>query len=155
MNSTSPATLFGGTWTQIKDEFLYCTTSSKTTGGANSVSYTPGGSVGSHTLTTSEIPAHSHTRGSMNITGSFLTYWWNGNTASGAFSYGGHDVVSGPDGYQGAAYGTVDFNASNNWTGSTSSVGGGTGHNHGFTGTKATINTIPKYMTCYAWYRTA
>lgn len=67
--STSPATLFGGTWSQIKGQFLYaCEDSGITagsTGGAKSVSYTPagtnsGGSVGSHTLTTTEIPAHAH-----------------------------------------------------------------------------------------------
>lgn len=62
MNSTSPATLFGGTWEQIKDQFLYCTTTSKTTGGANSVSYKPSGSVSvsgsvaNHTLTVDEMP---------------------------------------------------------------------------------------------------
>lgn len=49
-SSTSPATLFGGTWTQITSRFLYATTSAGTTGGANT-----------HTLTTSEIPSHWHT----------------------------------------------------------------------------------------------
>ena len=49
VNTTSPATLFGGTWTQITDRFLYCTTTSKTTGGE-----------ANHTLTESEMPSHSH-----------------------------------------------------------------------------------------------
>lgn len=48
-NSTSPATLFGGTWVQITDRFLYCANSSGTTGGENS-----------HTLTVSEMPSHNH-----------------------------------------------------------------------------------------------
>lgn len=69
VNSTSPATLFGGTWEQIKGSFLYgCEDSgivAGDTGGQKSVSYTPegsnsGGSVSSHTLTTTEIPAHAH-----------------------------------------------------------------------------------------------
>ena len=33
-SSTSPASLFGGTWEQIKDRFLWCTTTSTTTGGS-------------------------------------------------------------------------------------------------------------------------
>jgi hypothetical protein len=48
-NSTSPANLFGGTWTQITNRFLYCTTSSGTTGGENS-----------HKLTVAEMPSHTH-----------------------------------------------------------------------------------------------
>ena len=48
MTSTNPATLFGfGTWTQIKDRFLYCTTSSKTTGGSKKI-------------TIDNLPAHTH-----------------------------------------------------------------------------------------------
>ena len=79
--STSPATLFGiGTWEQIKGRFLYACEDAGTgaiaagdTGGAKTVSYTPagtnsGGSVSSHTLTTTEIPSHNHT-----FTGSAVT----------------------------------------------------------------------------------
>lgn len=47
--ATSPATFFGGTWTQITSRFLYNTTSSNTTGGSNT-----------HTLTTNEMPSHDH-----------------------------------------------------------------------------------------------
>ena len=35
-SSTSPATLFGGSWTQITDRFLYCANSSGSTGGSSS-----------------------------------------------------------------------------------------------------------------------
>lgn len=52
MNSTSPATKFGGTWTQITDRFLYCTKSSKTTGGSTNTK--------SHTLTIDQMPSHNH-----------------------------------------------------------------------------------------------
>ena len=49
--STSPATLFGGTWSQITNRFLYATAGpSKQTGGEET-----------HTLTLDEIPAHTHT----------------------------------------------------------------------------------------------
>lgn len=49
---TSPASLFGGTWTRIADRFLWGTTSSGTIGKT-------GGSQ-THTLTASEMPAHQH-----------------------------------------------------------------------------------------------
>lgn len=49
---TNPETLFGGTWTQIKDRFLL---------GAGDL-YTAGSTGGEafHTLTVDEIPSHSH-----------------------------------------------------------------------------------------------
>ena len=54
VNSTSPQTLFGGTWQQLTDTFLYASTTADT----NSTTATGGEST--HTLTTDEIPNHSH-----------------------------------------------------------------------------------------------
>ena len=50
--STSPSTLFGGTWERIKDKFLL----------ASGDNYTAGATGGeaAHTLTVDEIPSHSH-----------------------------------------------------------------------------------------------
>jgi hypothetical protein len=51
-NHTSPASLFGGTWTRITNRFLWATTSSGTigqTGGESDV-----------TLTVDQIPSHGH-----------------------------------------------------------------------------------------------
>jgi len=52
VNSTSPASLFGGTWQQLKDRFLL---------GAGDT-YTAGdtGGEATHTLTASEMPQHNH-----------------------------------------------------------------------------------------------
>ena len=52
VNSTSPATLFGGTWEQLENRFLL---------GAGS-SYTAGSTGGeeTHTLTIDEMPSHNH-----------------------------------------------------------------------------------------------
>ena len=50
--STSPATLFGGTWTQIKDKFVWAK-------GDNDTVNATGGEK-THTLTVTEIPSHSH-----------------------------------------------------------------------------------------------
>lgn len=52
VNNTSPATLFGGTWEQLKDKFLL---------GAGDT-YTAGSTGGeaTHQLTYNEMPSHTH-----------------------------------------------------------------------------------------------
>ena len=52
INNTNPGTLFGGVWEQIKDTFLLASGDTYEAG-------TTGGEA-THTLTTNEIPAHSH-----------------------------------------------------------------------------------------------
>lgn len=52
VNSTSPANLFGGSWTQLKDRFLLGAGSTYTNGST--------GGEASHTLTVNEMPSHSH-----------------------------------------------------------------------------------------------
>lgn len=131
-NNTNPSTLFGGTWEQISGRFLYATTTSKTTGGASSVSYTPSGSIGSHTLTVDEIPSHTHDIArAYTGTGFNTPYVENQNSWKPSSSTTGTTLVT------------------------TQAKGGGKGHNHGFTGTKATINTMPPWFSVYCWYRTA
>lgn len=50
MNNTNPSTFIGGTWTQISNRFLYCSTSgARGIGGADNVK-----------LTTDNLPPHSH-----------------------------------------------------------------------------------------------
>lgn len=51
-NSTSPSTLFGGTWTQVKDRFVLAA------GDNYSVNATGGEKT--HTLTVNEMPRHGH-----------------------------------------------------------------------------------------------
>lgn len=48
MSSTSPSSLFGGTWSPITGRFLYCNNGTDT-GGSNT-----------HTLTFDEMPLHNH-----------------------------------------------------------------------------------------------
>ena len=50
--STSPASLFGGTWEQLKDRFLL--------GAGNTYSAGSTGGEAAHTLTVDEMPSHSH-----------------------------------------------------------------------------------------------
>lgn len=52
VNSTSPATLFGGTWEQLKDRFLL--------GAGSTYSNGETGGEATHTLTENEMPSHRH-----------------------------------------------------------------------------------------------
>jgi microcystin-dependent protein len=153
-NATDPSTLFGGTWVRLKDTFLL----------ANGDSYAPNTSGGSATknITVDNLPSHSHTiswdgnhshtRGSMNITGtisaSVETYV---GAITGAFyqipnyaTVGAHDyVVSG-----------IGFDASRAWGGETS-LNGYHSHAIGNTGSSLPLNIMPPYRTVYMWRRTA
>ena len=53
VNSTSPASLFGGTWEQLQDRFLLAAGSTYSAGST--------GGEATHTLTVDEMPSHSHT----------------------------------------------------------------------------------------------
>lgn len=111
VNSTNPKDLFGGEWEQLQNRFLVGVGSSYgngETGGASS--YTPKGSVGSHKLTISEIPKHSH-----KVYGG----WGAGSSDQGSFR--------------------TDQNSPAHWWSATGDEGGGEGHNHSFTGTAQTI----------------
>lgn len=226
--STSPATLFGGTWVQVQDRMILAAgtkysagtlvnpatggsetksltiqnipshTHTFTTGSAGNHTHTVSGSTqsaGAHTHgvsgTTGGAGSHSHTRGTMNITGNF-----NGSQlydlgsgivdpyATGAFGVGGSDgrltVSSGGDYTQWG----FNFDASRNWTGSTSvaanhthsfsattgsagshthtisiSVGQAGAHTHsgttGGTGNGTAFNVMNPYIVAYVWRRTA
>ena len=52
VNSTSPSTLFGGTWQRIQDRFLIAAGSTYKAGGT--------GGEATHRLTIEEMPSHTH-----------------------------------------------------------------------------------------------
>lgn len=52
VNSTSPSSIFGGTWEQIKDTFLL--------GAGDDYTLGDSGGEATHTLTVNEMPSHSH-----------------------------------------------------------------------------------------------
>lgn len=55
VNSTSPASLFGGTWEQLQDRFLLAAGSTYSAGST--------GGEATHTLTVDEMPNHNHASG--------------------------------------------------------------------------------------------
>ena len=71
VNSISPQTLFGGTWTQIKDRFLLACGDTYTNG-------TTGGEA-THKLTVNEMPSHNHSN--------YVTNGWGSKDWGYNFSY--------------------------------------------------------------------
>lgn len=146
VNNVSPSNLFGGTWEAIEDRFLLAAGSTYTAGDT--------GGEATHVLTTAETPAHTHTRGTMNITGTWTTSWnktvrgFHNLQTTGAF-YPTVDTskpgrITSEDNYanNSGSTGIPNFDASRNWTGETSSVGGGEAHNN-----------MPPYLAVYIWKR--
>lgn len=125
VNSTSPATLFGGTWTQIQDTFLLAAGSTYTAGAT-------GGSA-THTLTVDEMPSHSHT-----FTERMSWYWGDTNTVCYLVNGSYRNVVphTGTNGHM-HIDGVPDPR-------DTTDTGGGQAHNN-----------MPPYLAVYMWKRTA
>lgn len=155
VNNVSPANLFGGTWEQLKDKFLLGagdTYSVNSTGGSSTHKHT----TQNHILTVSEIPAHTH--GSKSLIGSVNARPMTNGTSSAFLNASGIIQLQSPGtpfdsgGFsfantQGQQYG-MKIDATHEHT----SVGGGSGHNHGDT---ASASTMPPYLTVYMWKRVA
>ena len=165
MNSTDPSILFGGSWDKLEDGRVLI--------GANNT-YSVGSTGGSftHTLTTDELPAHSHsgstasagahthTRGTMEIKGSFVNKS-DGNAlydgGTGAFKVVKATEYTYRDDGGHSGYPTrANFTASDGWTGETSSNGN---HVHTFTadntgGSKA-HSIMQPYLAVHMWKRVA
>ena len=154
-NSTSPAKLFGGTWTQITNRFIFAA------GSGYSVNSTGGSAT--KTLVTDNIPSHSHscgsagshthTRGTMNITGRVCGV--NNGGEQGAFTYDGDNIAYmhiGDSKWKDIAF--WKFDASRSWSGETS-PNGSHAHTIGSTGKGTAFNIMPPYIVAYVWRRTA
>jgi hypothetical protein len=136
VNSTSPATLFGGTWERIQDRFLLSAGSSYgagTTGGAATV-----------TLTTNQIPAHTH--GRITLTGA-------------ANNFAGQDSNFGPGKDNGIVKkaGDSTYYYPTQKAGSNKAYDGiriDASHEHSSVGGNQAHNNMPPYLAVYVWKRT-
>ena len=130
VDSTNPSTLFGGTWTQIKDTFLLSAGDIYSAG-------TTGGEA-AHTLNTDELPSHTH--GNKSLTGYLDTYAWGDGVSSGIISKGTNAKNMTMSGGSTIGYIRYTTNAS---------------HEHNSVGQGASHNNMPPYLAVYIWKRIA
>lgn len=141
VNSTSPASLFGGTWIQIEDTFLLASGSNYTAGntGGNATHYHETAAVA---LTIAQMPHHGHGVGIKQTSGNYLPY---NNTA--LLSFRNQSEI-----YTPAINGVLtdmspDLYTYNNFIEST---GSGAAHSHGNT---TSTSSLPPYLAVYMWKR--
>lgn len=130
-NSTSPETLFGGTWEQIKDRFLLAcgdAYSNGSTGGRANHKHPTSG----HTLTIDEMPSHSHDMDD--------EVYGNYKNRLGIKGDGGGSNHLIPNMMQTTGYSRYK----------PTNTGGGKPHSHGDTGS---ANHMPPYLAVYMWKR--
>jgi len=177
-NSTDPSTLFGGTWSRLKDTFLLVNGDSyapNTTGGSATKTITESNmpshnhsvnSSGSHThtATTSSSGNHTHTAnsagshyhgamGENSSFGSLYGFYDSGNTHVGNGS-SDRDNSIWRTSTNGAHTHSTTSNGAHTHTLTTSSEGSHT-HTTNNTGGGTPMNIMPPYTTVYAWRRTA
>lgn len=129
VNNTSPATLFGGTWVQIKDTFLLAC--------GNTYAAASTGGEATHTLTESELP---NTKGVLiarngSSSNTFDNVWPKANVANNVFSsqIKTDTAVSG-----------LSVGSNSGYTELTMEFGSDQAHNN-----------MPPYLAVYVWKRTA
>ena len=157
VNNTNPSVLVGGTWEQLKDKFLL----------ASGDTYTAGNTGGeaTHTLTTNEMPSHSHIQDSHNHTQNAHRHRANNEDTTRKILVADKNVfITAKREYTAQTTGTglyyveADANTTiseydylanttatnNSTTAINQNTGGGQAHNN-----------MPPYLSVYMWKRTA
>lgn len=139
---TNPAELFGGTWTQIKDRFVWAK------GDSDTVNATGGEKT--HTLTVAEMPSHNHSASSNTVkkTGQ-VKFAADGTmmfSPSGVFSLE-HSItfhIPSVTGSTQSGYNFLNFSSSHSHTITVNNTGSNSAHNN-----------MPPFIVKYCWERTA
>ena len=162
----NPAEILGiGVWQKIEGRYLFGSDAAHeagTTGGQESVLHSHGGTTGETTLTTDQMPAHTH--GSISLVGTFnfgsnmtiSTATASANLLSRTgicnpakktgITYSRPSSVAKNSAAQ-TGYNCVEVNASHEHA----SVGGGQGHAHEISAEE--IETMPPYESVHVWKR--
>ncbi len=143
---TDPSELFGGTWIQIKDRFIWAKGDEDTvddTGGSKTVQ-----------LTVENLPAHNHTFSGTtgNVTGTSSTwthshgmqcYYGNAYSDASVWSYRFAESSNAEHNYVGVKYvDSVNLQHTHTFNGTTGSIGNGT-----------EFPIMPPYVVKYCWER--
>lgn len=138
VNSTSPATLFGGSWTALQNRFLV--------GAGNTYKVNATGGEATHKLTAAEMPKHAHDTPFFNnmtangeMKSDFIGVFGKGMTASAALKEMGASSTM-------EMWWKEQTNKAegNEWAYLTSYKGSNVAHNN-----------LPPYLAVYMWKRTA
>ena len=180
VNNTNPSTIFGGTWVAWGSGKVPVGVNTSETefnsvekiGGYKSENYTPLGTVANHRLTASEsgLRWHGHNHNiSVNNNGGF----WSSEAGAHDHNIKANKLASGGGTYPVISGQGSDQYSANTWANNHShwipehghGISGGVfdngswdaehAHNHGFSGTQASISHLQPYITCYMWKRTA
>jgi hypothetical protein len=128
-SGTSPSTLFGGTWTQLQSKFLLAANNTASASATPKYNDTTEGGEATHTLTTAEMPRHSHYQTISNGSWAYDAVYSSGGANSSISGYyiDGSVIKSGKGGRANTEY-----------------VGGDGAHNN-----------LPPYLAVYMWKRIA
>ena len=132
VNNTSPATLFGGTWVQIKDTFLLAC-------GDTYANAATGGSA-----------IHSHNYG-LQYGGYYTDVSLEANTNAGLLNYSSNNSYSILNSTSSVATYTTAYNSGN----TTATVSRSGSEHYRIIANTSYTSTLPPYLSVYVWKRTA
>ena len=144
VNNVNPSSYFGGTWIAWGSGRVPVGVDTSNTD-FNAVEKTGGAST--VTLTTAQLPSHSHAKGTLaTASGGAHTHDLKNQKAAWGTSSGNRVLVDATSGYTALSNKTTTSNGSHTHTisGSTAATGSGSAHNN-----------LQPFITCYMWKRTA